>query len=230
MSPSFIYFDLDNTLLDHSSAEQKAQLETYQNFTELQRVSIDEWLETYRLVNHGLWEKYQKGEVGRLELQHSRFYDSMRHLELENRKSEQIGSYYLESYRKYWNWIEGAKEAFSHLADKFEVGIITNGFKETQQLKFKHLELQNYCDVMIISEEVGELKPHPKVFDYATEKVGVSREEILYVGDSYSSDIIGGRNAGWQTAWFTAMSPSIEEGQTADFRFNRFEELIKFLS
>jgi putative hydrolase of the HAD superfamily len=73
------------------------------------------------------------------------------------------------------------------------------------------------------------MKPHPKVFDVATERAGVVRDSILYVGDSYSSDIVGGRNAGWTTAWFTALNGGIEEGQTADFIFDDFDELLEKL-
>lgn len=136
----------------------------------------------------------------------------------------------MEAYRKYWNWLDGAQDAFIELSRLYDVGIITNGFKETQQKKFEKMELSNYCDVMIISEEIGELKPHPKVFDTATERAKVSRDKILYVGDSYSSDIIGGRNAGWKTAWYTAMSPPVKGEQTADFHFEKFEELVDLLS
>lgn len=229
MTPSFIYFDLDNTLLDHSSAEAKAQQDTYQNFEALQHITIDEWLSTYRLVNHSLWERYQKGEVDRPELQHSRFFDTMKRLKLDSSKSETIGEFYLQSYRKYWSWIDGAQEALTTLSQNFEVGILTNGFKETQQLKFDHLKLQDYCKVMIITEEVGKLKPHPKVFDVATERSGVSREEIFYVGDSYTSDIEGGRNAGWKTAWYTGMLSKTEPHQTADFMFEQFPDLLDHL-
>lgn len=230
MKPSFIYFDLDNTLLDHSSAEMQAQQEIFKTFDEFRSITLQQWLETYRGVNHNLWEKYQKGEVDRFELQRSRFRDSMIRLKLSHEKSEEIGEIYMEAYRKYWSWLDGAREAFIELSRLYDVGIITNGFKETQQKKFEKMELSNYCDVMIISEEIGELKPHPKVFDTATERAQVSRDKILYVGDSYSSDIIGGRNAGWKTAWYTAISPPVKEDQTADFHFEKFEELVELLS
>lgn len=230
MKPSFIYFDLDNTLLDHTSAEMQAQLEIHKSFDEFRSVTLQAWLETYRVVNQHLWEQYQKGEVDRFELQRARFRDSMIRLDLTHEKSEEIGETYMELYRKYWNWLDGAKEAFVELSGLYDVGIITNGFKETQQKKFDKMGLSDYCEVMIISEEIGELKPHPKVFDTATEQAKVSRDKILYVGDSYSSDIVGGRNAGWKTAWYTAMSPPVEEDQTADFRFERFEELVDLLS
>ena len=230
MKPSFIYFDLDNTLLDHSSAEQKAQEEIHQFNPELQQVSLQTWLESYRSVNSRLWLQYQNGEIDRHQLQYSRFYDSMQQINLQAERSEEIGNQYMMAYRKYWSWIDGAREAFVSLSERFSVGIITNGFTETQQLKFEKLGLESYCEVMIITEEIGKLKPHPKVFDAGTERAGVEREKILYVGDSYSSDITGGKNAGWKTAWYTAFTEKVEEGQSADILFDKYPNLVKSLT
>lgn len=229
MNPSFIYFDLDNTLLDHSLAEKKAHEEIHQSNPELQQVSLREWLDSYRAVNSTLWLQYQNGDIDRQRLQYSRFYDSMQQIGLQTDRSEEIGTQYMDAYRTHWSWIDGAKEAFLELSNRFPVGIITNGFTETQQLKFEKLGLEDHCEVMIITEDIGKLKPHPKVFDIGTERAGVNRESILYVGDSYTSDITGGRNAGWKTAWYTAFVSKIEKNQTADFMFEKFPELMGFL-
>lgn len=227
--PAYIYFDLDNTLLNHSSAESAAQKETFESFQELQEAPYTKWIETYRTVNHYLWELYQKGEVDRHQLQRRRFYDSMGRLGLNNEVSEKIGDAYMEIYRKHWVWVEGAEEALERISETFPTGIITNGFRETQQLKFKKMDLSRYCNRFLISEDVGVMKPHPKVFDRATEMAGVDRSGILYVGDSYSSDIVGGKSAGWSTAWFTAFLNGDEEGDLSDFRFNDFDELLDYL-
>jgi HAD superfamily hydrolase (TIGR01549 family) len=234
MKPSFIYFDLDNTLLDHTSAEAEAQKKTYQSYPELQEVPLDEWLASYKVINHMLWERYQRDEIGRVDLQRARFRDSMAQLRLDAGRSEEIGEFYMESYRNYWSWIDGAKEALSEISSSFRTGIITNGFKETQQLKFDKLHLQNYCNPLLITEEIGKMKPHPIVFDVATEKAGVERADILYVGDSYSSDIVGGKNAGWSTAWYTALTDktSAANGENPvqpDFEFEQFDDLLRFL-
>lgn len=234
MKPAFIYFDLDNTLLDHTSAERKAQMATYRKYPELQQVPIDNWLKSYKSVNHLLWERYQREEIGREQLQQSRFYDTMSELNLDVGRSTEIGEFYMNSYRQYWSWVEGAREALEQVSNSYRSGIITNGFKETQQLKFDKMELQDYCSPLLITEDIGKMKPHPVVFDVATEKAGVDRSEILYVGDSYSSDIVGGKNAGWTTAWFTAMvdreksrngHPEIQ----SDFEFDKFEDLLNYL-
>lgn len=230
IKPAFIYFDLDNTLLDHSAAEAQALQEVYNSWPEFQAVSPAQWVAVYKEVNHRLWEQYQNGEIDRYILQESRFRDSMARLGLSAARSEQIGKQYMLRYREFWGWLDGAMEAFQQIRKVFPVGIITNGFRETQQKKIEQLKLGSYCDAVIISEDVGHLKPHPKVFDVATEKAGVKREDILYVGDSYTSDILGGRNAGWKTAWYTGLNMSEKDGEAADFRFDRFTVLTQLLN
>ena len=230
MKPRFVFFDLDNTLLDHNSAEAAAHNDLYHSTPELQEVSKDDWLSTYKSVNHQLWLKYQEGKTDRYELQQSRFKDSLDSLEIPSDRSEEIGNQYMKFYRNHWEWVEGAKEALDKVSKSYPIGIVTNGFLETQQMKINSMSLYQYTDLFVITEEIGVMKPHQKVFDVATERAGVEREEILYVGDSYSSDIIGGRNAGWKTAWFTALVSEIEDGQTADFQFDDFDDLLKVLN
>ena len=230
MKPSFIYFDLDNTLLNHTKAESAAQKDTFTGFHEFEETDIALWLSAYKEENHELWLKYQQGKIDRDYLQYQRFYKPMKKLGLSTEKSEEIGLAYMQNYRKYWTWVDGAKEALELVADRFPVGIVTNGFLETQKNKIEVMGLDQYTDNFIITEEIGVMKPHPKVFDVATERSGADRNEILYVGDSYSSDVIGGRDAGWQTAWFTAFMNEIEENQTADFMFDRFPMLTDYLN
>jgi YjjG family noncanonical pyrimidine nucleotidase len=229
MKPEFIYFDLDNTLLDHTSAENEAQKVTYRQYTELQMVPIAEWLHTYAEINHALWQQYQMDDIDREELQLARFRDSMLKLGLDPSQSSEIGAAYMGHYRNYWNWIDGARQAIEEVSGRIGTGIITNGFRETQQKKYEVLELNRYCSQFLISEDVGKMKPHPEVFDQATEMAGVKRENILYVGDSYSSDIVGGRNAGWKTAWYTAFSTPTPDRESADFRFSSFDQLLTWL-
>jgi putative hydrolase of the HAD superfamily len=73
------------------------------------------------------------------------------------------------------------------------------------------------------------MKPHPKVFDHATDLTGVKREDILYVGDSFTSDVVGGSKANWKVAWFT--KTPIDEGyKLANLIFDNFRDLLKALN
>jgi len=192
MNLRYIYFDLDNTLLDHNEAESKSHKEIYSHFEVLRSVPFQSWL--------------------------------------ESDESEKIGISYIEKYRNYWGWVNKAEETLDLVSQKFGVGILTNGFKETQHKKLEKLAIYKYTSQMIISEELGVLKPHPKVFDYATQLAGVEREEILYVGDSYKSDVMGGLNAGWKTAWYTGIASKTEEDIQPDFVFDEFADLQQFLN
>lgn len=230
MPLKYIYFDLDNTLLDHNQAESKSHEAIHSMFPVLREISMNSWLETYKVINHNLWVKYQDGEINRIELHYSRFRDTMKELGLATDESEAIGTTYMKKYRNYWDWVDRAEETLELTSRTFNVGIITNGFKETQKKKFEKLSLHRFTDQMVISEELGVLKPHPKVFDHATEIAGVPREEILYVGDSHSSDVIGGVNAGWKTAWFTGVVGEEEADVEPDFKFSEFHELQRYLN
>jgi putative hydrolase of the HAD superfamily len=230
MPLSYIYFDLDNTLLDHNKAESKSHKAVYDTYPVLQQIPLDNWLETYQEINHNLWVKYQDGEIDRHQLHFSRFHDSMVKMDLPTDDSREIGVSYMEKYREFWDWVDQAEETFGLLSKHYNVGIITNGFKETQLKKFEKLSMDRYTNQMVISEELGVLKPDPKVFDHATKLAGVPREEILYVGDSYSSDIVGGLNAGWKTAWYTGVVGEEETELTPDLKFNDFADLKTFLN
>lgn len=229
MKTKFVYFDLDNTLLDHTAAERDAHHDIYHTFSEFQSVTLEEWLLAYKEINKNLWLQYQKGKVDRYQLQRARFRDSLTKLRIPAERSEEIGAAYMKIYRQYWKWVPGAKEALARVSEKYPVGFITNGFKETQQKKIEYLNLNRFSDKVIISEDVGVMKPHPKVFELATKMASFEPEQILYVGDSYTSDIIGGRNAGWKTAWYTALVEEYQECMTADFCFEQFPVLIDYL-
>lgn len=230
MPLSYIYFDLDNTLLDHNKAESKSHQAVYDSYPVLRQVPLDDWLETYQKVNHNLWVQYQGGEIDRHQLHFSRFHDSLVEKGLSTENSHEIGVSYMEKYREYWQWVEQAEETIDLVSKHFDVGIITNGFKETQLKKFEKLSMGRFTDQMVISEELGVLKPDPKVFDYATELAGVPREDILYVGDSYSSDVMGGLNAGWKTAWYTGVVGEEEADKLPHLKFSKFDDLKSFLS
>lgn len=225
LTPKFIYFDLDDTLLDHKKAEQKGLADVYQHFDVFTDISLKTLLNVYHLINKGLWEEYGKGEIDRFILQRRRFEETLSRLGIDTALHEQIGNAYMDNYRNHWEWIDGAKNAFDSIRAKYPVGIITNGFAETQWMKIDQFGFRETASQIVISEEIGVKKPHPKIFDYSTQLVGVERSEILYVGDSLTSDVMGGKEAGWKVAWYTN-DPVDEECMIADLVFDDFRTLL----
>lgn len=228
MPYKFIYFDLDDTLLDHRSAEAAALNDVYHYFSLFEEISPDKLVDIYHEVNTRQWSLYSSGDIVREELQRNRFEQTLKQLELDKSRYQEVGEYYMQCYRNHWQWIDGAKDAYQRVLKSYPVGILTNGFAETQELKFEKFELYNSADHVVISEEVGVLKPDPKVFEHATKLADVDPENILYIGDSFTSDIIGGSQFGWNTAWYTTNGDP-QKHQKADFVFDDFYALTDFL-
>lgn len=225
----FIYFDLDDTLLDHKGAEKAALGDVHGNFTMFDSVDPENLINIYHEVNSEQWQLYGQGKVDRKQLQRNRFENTLAKLNLDAGRFEEVGNYYMSRYQQHWRWIDGAPAAFNAIRDKFGVGILTNGFSETQKKKFERFKLYEQVQHIVISEDVGILKPQPGIFDYATKLTGQNPDEILYIGDSYSSDIIGGSSYGWTTAWFTSNGDAAQ-GTKADFVFSNFDELRRLLN
>lgn len=226
--PDFIYFDIDDTLLDHMSAQQAALESVYHKFPILAQVPLVDFQIAYKKINTALWERYSLGEINRAYLEEHRFIDTFDSLEISCHSIHEVASFYLNDYRSHWSWIEGAEKALVELSKVYGIGFITNGFKETQRLKALDFQFNRFSETIIISEEVGYLKPHPEIFNYAQEKACVHNEAILYVGDSLSSDVIGGKSVGWQVAWFTSQQKTVIN-HPADFVFSSFQQLVEEL-
>jgi HAD superfamily hydrolase (TIGR01549 family) len=228
----FVYFDLDDTLLDHRAAERAALADTCERFPavfaqhELARVQ-----ETYHAGNVPLWHAYADGTIGKATLQRERFARLLAALGSEA-DSDEVGAHYLSRYGERWCWIRGAEAAYHAVADAYPVGLLTNGFAEQQRGKLaKFPVLAARASAVVISEEVGAMKPSPAIFEHAQalahEACVAAPGEILYVGDSLRSDVRGGLAAGWQVAWYRG--DAVAAPSPAVFCFDDFADLLAHL-
>lgn len=201
----FVYFDLDDTLLDHKHAEHAALRDMHATPERpFGNHPFDTVHTAYGCINPVVWKKYSAGEYTKRQAKVGRFTQLLDQLDLDTTPDESLANLYLETYSRHWKPIEGAFEAFDAIARALPVGILTNGFVEIQESKLKQFEsLSRSSRTVVISEEVGVLKPDPRLFAEAARRAGASPEDILYVGDSLTSDVQGGIGAGWQVAWFS---------------------------
>ncbi len=201
--PHFVYFDLDDTLLDHRAAERAALADCCARFgAHFAGHDVAEVQETYHTHNAPLWRQYAAGEIGREAVQRLRF-ERLCTAFAPGLDPAELGAAYLDRYAARWRWTPGAEAAFHAIADAFPVGLLTNGFAEVQRAKLDRFPaLGERAAAVVISEEVGAMKPSPAIFAHASRRAGAAPERLLYVGDSLHSDVEGGRAAGWQVAWF----------------------------
>jgi pyrimidine 5'-nucleotidase len=226
---SFIYFDLDDTLLDHSRAEMLALGDVYSRYSDSLGVSDFSSLhDAYREINSTIWRSYSDGDLTKDEAKQKRFARLISRFEpvVAGLSAEDLSDYYMSRYSMYWSYVPGARESIVSISTMYPLGILTNGFSEVQHRKLSQFpEVRDACRTVVISDEVGCMKPHPEIFTYATDLVGFPRDEILYVGDSLRSDIKGGLEAGWQVAWYTEDCSEAPEV----FSFSQWSDLSRRL-
>jgi len=221
----FVYFDLDDTLLDHRGAERQALEDLYNETPEFYGAhELTTIQETYHVVNSDVWRRYGAGVISKERAKLERFENLLAALSVNgDAKPAVLSEHYMRQYAKYWSYVPGAKTAYLSIAATHPVGILTNGFVEVQQAKLgQFLELRERASAIVISEELGFMKPDLRIFQYAAEKACVSASEILYIGDSYRTDILGAQAAGWQVIWFA--TEGNKESDTK--RFESWEAIL----
>ena len=225
----FIYFDLDDTLLDHRHAEREGLADVCRQFdTHFGHLPLEKVQDTYHAQNVPLWQQYAAGDLDKNALKRLRFEQTLEALAVEGLEADTLNACYLDRYAYHWTFPDDACDAFHTLADRFPVGILTNGFAEVQDAKLDRFPvLRERAKAVVISEHVGYMKPHPRLFAHAAELAGVSANAILYIGDSYTSDVQGATRAGWQMAWYTTRKDAIEEPV---FRFQQWGDLLDSLA
>jgi len=207
-----IFLDWDDTIGDWTTAEHKALQDIYAHY-HLSRLypSFDDYLNAYKPYNLELWGMYGRGEVTKEWLHLQRFLRPIEGLPMTSDELREIahemGTEFLRLTNKYFCLLPNTEKVVKYLASKYPLTIISNGFKEVQYYKFEHSGLAPYFTHTLISEEVGINKPQPGIFHIALQRNGISADEAVMIGDSYSSDIAGAKAAGIDQIW-------IHEGET----------------
>jgi HAD superfamily hydrolase (TIGR01549 family) len=231
MEIEFVYFDLDNTHLDHQAAEREALADVRDRYLALfGALSVDELQETYHDINAPLWRRYADGEIDKRTVQHQRFKRLLEAVDAPHADATLVARFYMQRYAAHWGFIPGAKDAFEAVAEHHPVGVLTNGFAEVQEKKFDQFPvLRERSDAIVLCEEVGVLKPDPAVFEHATREAGVEAENVLYVGDSYRSDVEGAQPAGWRVAWYARNGANGRSPNGRGFTFDDWATLTQRL-
>lgn len=219
----FVYFDLDDTLFDHRHAEREALADVRNRYvTIFGTLSVDELQAQYRSISEPLWRRYAEGDIDKETLKQRRFEALLESVDAPHADPTLVRRYYIQQYGQYWRLVPGAEAAYEAIAEDVPVGVMTNGFAEVQARKFEAFPvLKERADAIVVCEEEGVLKPDAEAFAHAREQAGVSADQVLYVGDSYQSDVKGAQAAGWRVAWFAPDGP---DGRTTDDRGFVFED------
>ena len=189
----YLLFDLDDTLLDFG----KAQVLAFKKLLEDENIEYnDELFEKYETINKSLWRSFERGEISNKVVTSERF---IRFFTLFNMKVDgiEIDNRY-RSYLAEGNQLfEGIVEMLEKLSLTHKLYIASNGIGVTQHTRLKNNNLNKYFEKIFISGEIGSKKPDSEFFDIIFKEIGVkNKSEVLMIGDTLTSDILGANNAG----------------------------------
>ncbi len=181
-----VLFDLDDTLYPEKDYVRSGYREISRHYTEIENMTDK------------LWSAFENGEKA---------IDSVLHR--EGLLSPEAISYCLNIYRKHQPKItiypDAAELICTLKAHGIRLGLITDGRPEGQHAKIKALEIEQYFEKIIITDELGSVgfrKPDTKAFEEMQKYFNVPYSSMVYVGDNPKKDFIAPKQLGMNSVYF----------------------------
>lgn len=222
-----VLFDLDDTLFDFHKAEKIALTKTLVHF------GIDpteETLALYSTINAAHWKRLELGEISREEVKVGRYRELFKTIGVEC-DPVKATAYYESMLAIGHYFMPGAPELLEELYGKYRLYIVSNGTAKVQEGRIGSSGIAKYMDGIFISQILGANKPDKQFFDICFAEIhDFSLSETVIIGDSLSSDIKGGINAGITTVWFNPKGIENDSDIKPDYTIKELSEVPGLLS
>ena len=222
-----VLFDLDDTLFDFHKAEKIALTKTLVHF------GIDpteETLALYSAINAAHWKRLELGEISREEVKVGRYRELFKTIGVEC-DPVKATAYYESMLAIGHYFMPGAPELLEELYGKYRLYIVSNGTAKVQEGRIGSSGIAKYMDGIFISQVLGANKPDKQFFDICFAEIpDFSLNETVIIGDSLSSDIKGGINAGITTVWFNSKGIENDSDIKPDCTIKELSEVPVLLS
>ena len=222
-----VLFDLDDTLFDFHKAEKIALTKTLVHF------GIDpteETLALYSTINAAHWKRLELGEISREEVKVGRYRELFKTIGVEC-DPVKATAYYESMLAIGHYFMPGAPELLEELYGKYRLYIVSNGTAKVQEGRIGISGIKKYMDGIFISQILGANKPDKQFFDICFSEIpDFSLSETVIIGDSLSSDIKGGINAGIITVWFNPKGIENDSDIKPNYTIKELSEIPGLLS
>lgn len=222
----YLFFDLDDTLLDFHKAEAWALRQA------LRRSGVeptDAIAARYSEINQSQWELLEEQKITRQQVLVRRFQLLFQELGV-NASCEKTQKCYEHMLAKGHDFMPGAQELLETLKGKYEMYLVSNGTAMVQDARLRDSGIEPYFKGIFISERVGVDKPQEEFFDRSFAAIPVfDPGQAMIIGDSLTSDIRGGNNAGIQTCWYNPKHKPRRADIHVDYEISELMALPKLL-
>lgn len=222
----FVLLDLDDTILDFHRAEAKAIRKT---LMELGAPADDAVIKRYSEINAEHWRRLESGEITRQQVLTGRFQQLF--LELEVDLDASVTQRVYENYLSQGHYfVPGAETLLEMLCSTYRLFLVSNGNAVVQEGRLRSANISHYFEDIFISEKIGADKPSKIYFDCCFSQIEqFDPSEAILIGDSPTSDILGGINAGVKTCWFNPHHRSPHPSIHADYEVDSLLQIPDLL-
>lgn len=203
--PEAVFFDLDDTLFDHLHSTRQGLKTVCQAYPCFQQHSVETLFADYTRLLDEVHLLVLEGKLTKDEARIERFrrFFLLHATETENLPAaiEHAARLHRATYQASWQTVAGALPLLEYLHGKVKIAVVTNNMMAGQVEKLRHLQLAHLVDELIVSEEVGFIKPDPRIFQVALQSIGCAAQDVVMIGDSWKADVLGATRAGIRTIW-----------------------------
>ncbi len=232
MKYNTIFFDLDDTLIDTNKNSIEALADIYKIFAIDKHITnIDSFISKYQEINHNLWRLYELGTIDKEELKTQRFYLTLKDsMPLSTTEAISINNHFMQQVASKNNVIENATQILEYLVyKKYDLYILSNGFKEIQEKKMKQTNIYQFFKKIILSDHIGKNKPHPAIFTHALNIANRLPQECIMIGDNIKTDIIGAKESHIDQIWYNPIKVPNDKKIQPTFEIRKLSDIKNIL-
>ncbi|REE88930.1 putative hydrolase of the HAD superfamily [Paenibacillus taihuensis] len=201
---SLLLFDLDDTLLDNASWFNIGLARTLEIHPATSTVDPLIFLEQVLQPPKSILESFIRREMSPDAFKKARWKNALSHSDIafDEALIEEIDALFIETSMKYISTNESITSLLIDLLKNYNVAIVTNGLYDPR-VKIQQMGLTEiFCNETIFhAERLGFRKPDPQLYEIALNHFGKAPTETLFIGDSWTHDVVGPMNAGMDAIW-----------------------------
>lgn len=224
-----IFFDLDNTLVNHKECERQALIYLFNN---IDLEYKEEYQDIFRPLDRNLWDNAAKGDslVLKEDIPKYRFEKFFKLLDIKYNNYDRANILFQDGLANSIALSENVENIIEYLYNKkYKIYVVTNGLIKLQKPRIINTKIAKFISDIIISEEVGEPKPNPKIFNILLNRIKINPNNVVMIGDSLEKDIKGAKNANIKGVWYNPKHKNNETSIIPDYEIHSFLDIKNIL-
>ena len=219
-----VLIDIDDTIFDFEKCSKISFLKTLEKFNLKFK---EEDFSYFNKVNDILWTKQKLGEINIKEVFIKRDYLMVKYFNLDIEKGL-FNDLFVKFLYDEIEMVDGIEDLLLYLSDKYKIFTASNGIYKMQENRLKKSNLDKYFDKIFVSDKIGFEKPDKKFFQKIMDLTKFSNDDLIMIGDSVKSDIIGAKNSKIKSIYFNKEDKKITD-KNFTYQVKNLSEIKKIL-